>query len=309
MDDSVRVGVTGASGLIGRSLVAALHERGDSIVTFVRPSTNVATGQVVRWDPARGLIDENDLQRVGGFDAVVHLAGTGIGDRRWTTTRKEEILSSRVASTTLLVEALQVLKQGVTCLASGSAIGWYGSRGDDVLDETSPRGEGFLSNVCQQWEAATSPLQSLATRVAHVRTGIVVSSLGGSLKKQLPLYRFGLGGRLGSGAQWLSPISLFDEVVALLWTIDHQLSGPVNLTCPTPLTNKQFTKDLAHALRRPSLLAVPAPALRLVLGAEMADELVLASQRVMPDVLTSSGFTFRHSDAGAALNWVLSSHA
>lgn len=303
----MRVGVTGASGLIGRSLVAALHERGDSIVTFLRPSTSDVTGQVVRWDPARALIDESDLRRVGGFDAVVHLAGAGIADRRWTTTRKEEILSSRVTSTTLLVEALQTLQQGVTCLASGSAIGWYGSRGDDVLDETSPRGEGFLANVCHQWEAATLPLQAEATHVAHLRTGIVVSSLGGSLKKQLPLFRIGLGGRLGSGAQWLSPISLFDEVRALLWTIDHQLSGPVNLTCPTPLTNDKFTSVFGRALRRPSFLAVPSPALRLVLGAEMANELVLVSQRVMPHVLTESGFAFRHVDAGAALTWALSS--
>lgn len=307
MGAGVRVGVTGASGLIGRSLIAALHERGDSVVTFVRPSSSDVAGQNIRWDPTRGDVDEGDLERVGGFDAVVHLAGAGIANKRWTSVRKEKILTSRVTSTSLLVDALSSLPHGVGCLASGSAIGWYGSRGNEVLDETSPRGAGFLSEVCQRWEDATSRLTTLSTRVAHARTGIVLSTLGGSLQKQLPLYRFALGGHLGSGAQWLSPISLLDEVRALLWIIDHQLTGPVNLTCPTPLTNRSFTNELAHAMRRPSLLPVPAPALKLVLGAEMANELVLTSQRVLPHVLNESGFMFRHDESAAALQWALSS--
>lgn len=303
----MRVGVTGASGLIGRSLVAALHERGDSIVTFVRPSTKDVTGQVVRWDPARGLVDENDLQRVGGLDAVVHLAGAGIGDRRWTPARKQEIVSSRVASTSMLVEALQSLTQGVTLLASGSAIGWYGSRGDEALDETSSRGTGFLSDVCVAWEKATSSLEDFGIGVAHLRTGVVLSANGGVLKKQVPLFRSGLGGRYATGHQWLSPISLLDEVRALLWIIDHRLTGPVNLVMPQPLTNSDFTRALARILRRPALFNLPTPVLKAALGGEMADELVLASQRATPETLRASGFKFEHPDANAALIWALNS--
>jgi uncharacterized protein (TIGR01777 family) len=301
----VRVGITGASGLIGRSLVAALHERGDTTTAFVRPSTNVVTGNVVRWDPKNGTIDDGDLRRAGGFDVVVHLAGEGIGDHRWTDARKREILNSRVDSTTLLVRGLRELSQGVALVASGSAIGWYGSRGDEILDETSPPGEGFLSDVCQRWEDATLPLRGEGTSVALLRTGIVVSARGGAVKKQLPLFRLGLGGRLDTGQQWMSPISLLDEVRALLWIIDHHLTGPVNLCLPEPLTNSQFTQCFARQLRRPALLRVPKTALKVVLGTQMADELVLASQRVTPRVLREAGFIFSHLNASTALNWAL----
>jgi uncharacterized protein (TIGR01777 family) len=302
---SVHVGVTGASGLIGGSLVAALHDRGDTTTAFVRPSTRAVTGNVVRWDPDHGNIDEGDLQRAGGFDVVVHLAGVGIGDRRWTPSRKREILTSRVDSTSLLVQALRELNQGVALLASGSAVGWYGSRGDEILDEASPPGDGFLSDVCRRWEDATLPLHGEGTSVALLRTGIVVSSRGGAVKKQLPLFRLGLGGYLATGQQWMSPISLLDEVRALLWVIDHHITGPVNLCAPEPLTNAQFTQLFARQLRRPAFFRVPKVALRGVLGSEMADELVLASQRVVPRVLGESGFLFRHPDASSALNWAL----
>lgn len=301
----MRVGVTGASGLIGRSLVAALHERGDTTTTFVRPSTMAVTGSVIRWDPEHANIDEGDLHRAGGFDAVVHLAGAGIGDRRWTPSRQREILTSRVDSTTLLIRTLRELRQGVALLASGSAIGWYGSRGDEILDETSAPGDGFLSDVCQRWEDATLPLRGEGTSVALLRTGIVVSSRGGAVRKQLPLFRLGLGGRLATGQQWMSPISLFDEVRALLWIIDHHLAGPVNLCAPEPLTNARFTQLFARQLRRPALLRVPKMALRRVLGPQMADELVLASQRAVPRVLGESGFAFSHPNASLALSWAL----
>lgn len=303
----MRVGVTGASGLIGRSLVAALHERGDTTVRFVRPSSSEPASNTVRWDPARGAIDEDDLTRVGALDAVVNLAGAGIGDRRWSASRKREILNSRVSATTLLVEALGGLSNGGGFLANASAVGWYGSRGDEVLDEASPRGAGFLSDVCVTWELATSPLEAKGVGVAHLRSGVVLSAKGGALRKQLPLFRSGVGGRFGAGDQWMSIISLIDEVRALLWTIDHHLTGPVNLVAPQPITNGSFTHELARVLHRPALFNLPKPVVKAVLGGEMAEELILVSQRVVPEKLHSSGFTFENSDARASLEWVLDS--
>jgi uncharacterized protein (TIGR01777 family) len=303
----VRVGVTGASGLIGSSLVAALQERDDSVVTFVRPTSRVTTDDVVRWDPSRALLDHDDLRRAGGFDAIVNLAGVGIGDRRWNATRKSEILSSRVSATTLLASVAKESAGGVGFLANASAVGWYGSRGDEQLDETSTRGEGFLADVCDEWESAALELRATGTTVARLRSGLVLSVRGGALRQQLPLFRAGVGGRLGSGRQWLSPISLRDEVAAILWVIDHRLEGPVNLVAPTPLTNRAFTRDLAAALHRPGVFAVPAAALRVTLGFEMANELILASQRVSPQSLLASGFSFAEANGAAALAWALDS--
>ncbi len=186
-------------------------------------------------------------------------------------------------------------------------IGWYGSRGDEQLDETSARGEGFLADVCEAWENAALALSATGTSVARLRSGVVLSTRGGALRQQLPLFRAGVGGRLGSGRQWLSPISLRDEVSAILWVLDHRLDGPVNLVAPVPLTNRAFTRDLAAALHRPGVFAVPAAALRVTLGFEMADELVLASQRVTPQTLLASGYPFAHRDAASALSWALAS--
>jgi len=306
MGGRVRVGVTGASGLIGSSLVAALRERSDEVITFVRPTSRSTNVDVVRWDPSRGLLDDDDLRRVGGFDALVNLAGAGIGDRRWNAERKSEILTSRVSAASLLAD-VATFTSGVGFLANASAIGWYGSRGDEQLDESSTRGEGFLADVCDAWENAALALGANGTTVARLRSGVVLSPRGGALRQQLPLFRAGVGGRLGSGRQWLSPISLHDEVTAILWVLDHRLEGPVNLVAPAPLTNRAFTRDLATALHRPGVFAVPAPALRLTLGAEMANELVLASQRVTPRSLLASGYSFAHPDAPAALAWALAS--
>jgi uncharacterized protein (TIGR01777 family) len=300
----VRVGVTGSSGLIGRSLVGALRERGDTIIPFVRPTTTTLGGDVVRWDPARGDVDDGDLKRVGGFDAVVHLAGAGIGDRRWSPTRKTEILASRVESTSFLARALGEVPDGVKMLASASAIGWYGSRGDDVLDETSSKGTGFLSDVCEAWEKAALTFQERGT-VALLRTGLVMSARGGVLKTQLPLFRWGLGGRYGDGTQWMSPVSLADEVRAILFVLDRELAGPVNLATPEAITNRDYTRELARELRRSAMLPVPKTALRLALGAEMSNELIFASQRVVPSVLQEAGFTFEHRDAAATIHWAL----
>jgi uncharacterized protein (TIGR01777 family) len=288
----VRIGVTGSSGFIGAALVSALVERGDVVVRFVRPDGLAVAGEVVRWDPSRQLIDDGDLSRAGGFDAVVHLAGAGIAERRWTPARKAAIIDSRVASTSLLVSALGSLPSGTGVLASGSAIGYYGSRGDEVLDETSTIGDDFLAGVCDAWERAALTFSKDGSTTALLRTGIVMSQHGGALKKQVPLFRWGLGGPLSTGRQWLSPISLRDEVRAILWVLERRISGPVNLVSPESVPNSEFTKILAHQLHRPSLARVPAFALKLVLGGELTSGAVLASQRVVPKTLTESGFTF-----------------
>lgn len=304
----MRVGITGPSGLIGRAVIAALHQRGDDVVTFVRPSSPQGHEVSVRWDPSSAYVDETDLRDVGRLDALVHLAGAGIGDRRWSERRKSQILASRVTSTELLNHVARELPEGLGFLASASAVGWYGNRGDELLDEASVRGDGFLADVCHQWEGATSPLESSGVPVAHFRTGIVLSTRGGALKKQLPIFRAGLGGTFGSGHEWMSPISLIDEVRAILWILDHQLTGPLNLVAPTPATNADFTRALAAALHRPAIIAVPSFALRAALGREMANELLLVSQRVTPQRLLTSGFEFEHHDAAAALRATLSSH-
>jgi uncharacterized protein (TIGR01777 family) len=293
---TVRVGVTGSSGFIGSALVAALEERGDEVVRFVRPESPAPPGSVIRWDPSRQLIDDADLARVGGFDAVINLAGAGIGDRRWTAARKHEIERSRLGATELLVSTLRTLPSGTPMLASGSAIGVYGSRGDEVLDETSTLGHDFLAQLCSRWEEAANALREHGAVVATLRTGIVMSAQGGTLKRQLPLFRLGLGGPHSSGAHWLSPISLQDQVRAILWVIDRQLSGPINVVCPTPLTNEQFTRDLANALHRPAFARIPAVILKVVLGAQLTTEAVLASQRVAPMKLTENGFNFENPD-------------
>ncbi len=297
----MRIGVTGSSGLIGSALVRALRDRGDDVITFVRPGSTASGPSSIRWDPAREMIDADDLARVGGFDAVVHLAGAGIADRRWTETRRREIRDSRVRSTALLVNALRDLPAGVRVLASGSAIGIYGSRAEEVLREDSSLGHDFLADVCRDWEAEALQLETSGSRVAVLRTGIVLSATGGALRRQLPLFRLGLGGRLGSGRQWMSPISLADEVRAIIWTIDGDLRGPLNLTGPQPLTNAEFTRTLAARVHRPAPFAVLAVALGLALGRDVAEGVVLASQRVVPTRLVESGFTFQHPTADAMI--------
>ena len=287
----MRVGVTGASGFLGRALVRSLRARGDDVLCFVRPDTAPSDGPVIRWDPTKQLVDAGDLRRAGGLDAVVHLAGAGVANRRWSEVRKLEILSSRTRSTRLLVEALGDA-DGSPFLASASAIGYYGARGDEPLNESSTPGDDFLARVCVEWEASARLARDVGTKVALMRTGIVMSDQGGALKRQLPLFRLGLGGVLATGRQWLSPIALVDEVRAILWIIDQQLQGPVNLVSPTPLTNRDFTRTLALALHRPARARVPAGLLRVALGGELVDGALLASQRVYPKMLLDSGFSF-----------------
>lgn len=297
----MRVGVTGSSGFIGSALIEALRERGDQVVRFVRPDSAPTSDTVVRWDPNVQLVDEGDLRRLGGFDAVVNLAGTSIGDRRWSSTRKSEIAQSRISATNLLARTLSSMASGPPYVASGSAVGYYGSRGDELLNETSGPGDDFLADVCIEWEAATASLARAGATVAHLRTGIVMSAHGGALKKQLPLFRLGLGGRLASGRQWLSPISLHDQIRAILWVLDHQLPGPINLCAPIPLTNRDFTRALARELRRPALARVPSVALNIALGGELTRGAVLASQRVLPMTLLTSGFKFDHPGISSIL--------
>jgi len=301
----VRVGVTGSSGFIGTALVTALRQRGDEVVRFVRPGATTSDALVIRWDPSQGQIDESDLRGVGGFDAVVNLAGAGVGDHRWTEQRKQIVLNSRVASTQLLVEALGSLPDGAAYFASGSAIGIYGARRAEPVDESASLGGDFLADVCQAWEAAALPLALKGAKVSLLRTGIVLSASGGVLKRQLPLFRYGLGGKLSNGQQVMSAISLVDEVRAILWSIDHQIDGPINLAA-LAVTNATFTSAVARALHRPAWARVPAVALRLGLGTELTDGAVLASQNVVARVLRESGFNFLQSDLSSIIESALS---
>ncbi|MDE3065277.1 MAG: TIGR01777 family oxidoreductase [Acidobacteriota bacterium] len=301
----MRVGVTGASGLIGSALVEALLARGDDVVRFTRgPSSDPGH---VAWDPERGWVDRVALASAGPLDAVVNLAGVGIGDRRWSVARKAAIVNSRVAATAALCDALAAVGPPAS-LVSGSAVGYYGSREDDVLDESSRGGQDFLAALCARWEEVAGALRSGSTAVALARSGIVMSAAGGALAKQLPLFRAGLGGRLGSGRQWVSPVSRRDEVRALLFAIDRRLDGPINVVAPLPVTNAQLTTALAHRLHRPGVVRVPRAALRLVLG-ELADGAVLASQRATPRVLLGEGFTFLDADLEAILTTALADRA
>lgn len=296
----MKVLVSGSSGFIGRSLVKALEQRGDQVTRLVR---GAATGDELLWDPARDLLDRSAIE---GFDAVVNLAGVGIGDRRWTAARKAAILESRVRATSLLSRTAGGLQHKPRVLVSASAIGIYGERGDEVLTEKSPAGEGFTAKVAKAWEHSTSAAEEGGIRVVHVRTAVVLGKSGGALSRQLPLFRAGLGAKLGSGKQWFSWITLEDEISVILRLLDDDaISGPVNASSPAPVTNAAFTRALGVALHRPALLTVPSVVLRSALGRQLADELLLVSQRVMPERLMSAGFGFAHPDIEDALGSVL----
>jgi uncharacterized protein (TIGR01777 family) len=296
---AVRVAITGSSGLIGTALRSRLIAEGHEVVRVVRGDP--ADGDI-SWDPMAGRLEAADLD---GVDAVVNLAGAGIGDKRWTDEYKRQIRDSRVLGTTLLSTAIARAAHGPRILLSGSAIGLYGDRGSEELDETSPPGEGFLAAVTEEWEAATAAASEAGVRVAHLRTGIVLSRAGGALKKQLPLFKLGLGGRFGSGAQWQSWISIDDEVGAILHLLAGDVTGPVNLTAPNPVTNAEFASVLARVLHRPSLVPVPRFGPTLILGGELTDTLLYEGQRVLPRVLLADDYTFAHADLDAALRALL----
>lgn len=299
----MEVAITGASGLIGTALAEELSAAGHTTVPVVRPGgRSSAPAQSIAWDPVAGSIEAGGFE---GLDAVVHLAGEGIGDRRWTEEQKRRILESRTLGTGLLAETLSRLQKPPPVLLSGSAVGYYGDTGDTVTDESGPAGDDFPARVCAAWEAAARRAVEAGVRVAFLRTGIVLSTRGGALARQLPAFRFGLGGRAGSGRQWQSWISLDDEVGAILHLLDADVAGPVNLTAPNPATNSEFTKTLGSVLHRPTTI-LPMFAPRLLFGRELADSLLLTSQRVVPAALEADGYRFRYPELRGALEALLS---
>ncbi|MEU8676786.1 TIGR01777 family oxidoreductase [Streptomyces sp. NPDC048560] len=294
-----RIAVTGSTGLIGAALVRSLLTDGHEVVRLVRrPAT---AGDEVEWDPKRQYVDVAGLV---GCDAVVHLAGAGVGDRRWTEAYKREIRESRVLGTAAIAEAVASLDTPPKLLLSGSAIGYYGDTGDRAVDESAPPGEGFLPSVCVEWEEAATAAQEAGVRTVFGRTGLVVAREGGAWGRLFPLFKAGLGGRLGNGRQFWSFIALHDHIAALRHIIDTPaLSGPVNLTGPDPVTNREVTAAMGRVLHRPALFTAPAPALRVALGGFATD--VLGSQRVLPGQLLDSGFSFAFPGIDAAIRAAL----
>ncbi len=297
--------MSGASGLIGSALSQRLRDSGHLVISLVRPGSHATQGPSIHWDPAHGHIDLDALAAYDHIDACIHLAGAGIADKRWSQARKNEILTSRVRSTETLAAALTEISPHPSTLISASAIGFYGNRGDEILNETSGRGSGFLAEVCGSWEQATAVANHSPIRVVHLRTGIVLDPKGGALAKQLPLFKAGLGGKLASGKQWVSWISMEDELRAIEFLLAHDVHGPVNLTAPNPVTNAEFTKTLGHVLHRPAVMSVPKFALQTALGSELVDEAITASQRVEPSALLAAGFSFAHPDLDQALHEML----
>jgi uncharacterized protein (TIGR01777 family) len=293
-----RVAITGASGLIGTALRRHLEANGHQVLPISR--REVPDG--IRWDPSTGALDTEKLE---GVDAVVHLAGAGIADRRWSDSRKRELRDSRVIPTVFLSERLAGLEQPPGVLISASAIGIYGDRGDEILSETSAIGNDFLATLGSDWEAAATPARQAGIRVVHPRFGVVLSTRGGALRRMLPPFRLGIAGRLGSGRQWMGWITLDDVVRAVEFLLDETIAGPVIVSSPNPARNTTFTKALAHALHRPALIPVPATALRVLFG-EMALATLLASQRVVPTSLQAHGFEFEHPELEPALRNLVS---
>ena len=300
-----RVLISGSSGLIGRALSDSLRSSGAHVVTLVRrDSVGPGTPGAVAWDPGSDRIDAAALE---GFDAVVHLAGENVVSGRWTNDKKHRIVTSRVGGTRLLARGLAATSARPKALVVASAVGYYGDRGDEWLDEDSPQGTGFLADLCGRWEAAAGPAKDAGIRVVHLRFGIVLAGSGGALDRMLTPFRLGLGGRLGTGRQFMSWITLEDAVrVVLRASEDEDLSGPVNAVAPAPVRNIAFTRTLGRVIRRPTLAAVPAAALRLAAGSK-ADEMILASQRVRPARLATAGFRFLHPELETALRTILGS--
>ena len=293
--------VTGSTGLIGEALIAALTARGDKVTRLVRKK-GISPSPSILWDPEKGLLDESQLN---GIDAVVHLAGDNIAEGRWTSAKKVRIRESRVRGTGLLCSALMRMKQPPRVVVSASAIGYYGNRADERLDEDSEPGTGFLPEVCVAWEHAARPILDIPTRLVTPRIGAVLSSQGGALAKMLPVFRIGAGGVVGSGKQHMSWIAIDDLVNAFIFLLNSpQLSGPFNLVSPGPIPNREFTRTLARALRRPAVFPTPAVVLRALFG-EMADAVLISSARVYPTRLLDTGFRFGYPDLESALKHVL----
>ena len=285
-----RIAVTGASGLIGSALVGYLKSEGHTVQRLVRRAT-VAPDEI-RWDPKTGFVD---IQALRGVDAVIHLAGVGVGDKRWTKRYKSEILNSRLLGTTAIANAVAEVKPLV--FISASAIGWYGDSGNRAVVESDSVGNDFLAAVCREWEGAADLAGDV--RTVKLRTGLVLDPTGGALGRMLPLFRFGLGGKLGSGKQWWSWITLHDVIRAIVFCLEKKISGPVNLTSPNPVTNQEFTSALARAMKRPALFPAPAIALKIALGGFSSE--VLGSKKVMPSALNEAGFKWDYPHISTAL--------
>ncbi len=296
----LRIAISGASGLVGRHLTAFLQAGGHVVQPLVRRQPENETE--IFWDPGTGEIDAAKLE---GIDAVVHLAGASIASGRWSAKRKEAIRESRIRGTRLIAETLTRLSRPPRVLISGSAIGFYGDAGDNLLTEDAPPGEGFLAEVCQAWEAAALPAKGAGIRVVHLRTGIVIAGAGGLLPRVALPFRLGVGGQLGNGRQWMSWIALDDLLGIILEAVaNDRLAGPLNAVAPAPVTNRDFTHVLGRVLRRPTIARVPGVALRLVAG-QLADELILASQRAIPARLDAAGFRFAFPNLEEALRFEL----
>jgi len=285
-----RIAVTGASGLIGTALVGYLKSQGHTVQRLVRRAA--VSSEEITWDPIAGTVD---MEALAGVDAVIHLAGAGVSDRRWTKKYKSEILNSRLLGTTTIAKAVAIVKPQV--FISASAIGWYGESGNRAVVESDRVGDDFLAAVCREWESAADLAGDV--RTVKLRTGLVLDPTGGALGKMLPLFRFGLGGKLSNGKQWWSWITLHDQIRAIAFLLENKVSGPVNLTSPNPVTNSEFTAGLARALHRPALFPVPGFALKIVLGGFSAE--VLGSKKVVPQALTEAGFTFDYPHISSAL--------
>ena len=285
-----RIAITGASGLIGTALVGHLKSEGHTVQRLVRRAPIAA--DEVQWDAQTGYVD---LEPLRGVDAVIHLAGVGVGDKRWNKKYKSEILNSRLLGTTAIANAVSELKPQV--FISASAIGWYGESGNRAVVETDRAGDDFLAAVCREWEAAADLAGDI--RTVKIRTGLVLDPTGGALGKMLPLFRLGLGGKMGNGKQWWSWITLHDQIRAIVYVLENPISGPVNVTAPNPVTNQEFTSALARAMHRPALFPAPGIALKIALGGFSSE--ILGSKRVIPHVLQEAGFTWDYPHISEAL--------
>jgi uncharacterized protein (TIGR01777 family) len=296
----MKVLISGSHGLVGSALAASLEESGHQVFSLVRHAPK--SPKEIEWHPNQGTLTTANLE---GMDAVVHLAGESIASGRWTDEKKQAIRDSRIKSTTLLAEALDKLDAPPATLINASAIGYYGDRGDEILSERAAPGNDFLARVCADWEEATEAATRKNIRVVKARFGVILSTEGGALKKMLTPFRLGVGGKVGTGKQWMSWIALEDVIGGLLFVLNNEaLSGPVNFVAPNPVTNAAFTKALGTALSRPTIFPVPAFGARLVFG-EMADALLLASQRVKPEQLQEAGYEFKYSSIESALTAAL----
>ena len=286
-----RIAVTGSSGLIGTSLIGHLKSEGHTVQRLVR--RKAVAGDEVQWDPAKGYVD---LEPLRGVDAVIHLAGAGVGDKRWTKKYRAEILNSRLLGTTAIATAVNELKPAT--FISASAIGWYGETGNRAVIETDRSGDDFLAAVCREWEGAADIAHDV--RTVKIRTGLVLDPTGGALGRMLPLFKLGLGGRLGAGTQWWSWITLHDHIRAICHLLESKLSGPVNLVSPSPVTNQEFTAALARAMHRPAIFPAPAFALKIALGGFATE--ILGSKKIVPQALMDDGFVFDYPNIVNALS-------